>query len=304
MDDTAASPATPSDALQHRSVTANGIQLHYVIAGQGEPVLLIPGWPQSWYAWRSVIPLLVKAGRQVLAIDPRGFGDSEKPACGYDLDTSAEDIHAFIVAAGLKSDGGLDIISHNVGTWIAYAHAVAYPGDVRRLVLSDALVPGVPPPNPPVGPPKDVANERSWHFGFNRLNDLPETLVQGHERAYLSWLFSSKSVRKWVFTPAVLDEYVRIFASPGAARAGFEYYRANFADAALTSRQARGAARLTMPVLTVGAEGGVGQALHDSIQPRGEDVQGVVLAGCGHYVAEEDPAQFVAAVNAFWSSRQ
>lgn len=172
------------------------------------------------------------------------------------------------------------------------------------LVLADALVPGVPPPNPAAGAPKDAGNVRSWHFGFNRLNDLPETLVEGHERAYLSWLFANKSVRSWVFTPTVLDEYVRVFSSPGAARAGFDYYRANFGDASLASGQARSEARLTMPMLTIGAEGGVGEALQNSMKPRAGNVQGVVLAGCGHYVAEECPSEFVSAVTAFWSSKK
>ena len=140
-------------------------------------------------------------------------------------------------------------------------------------------------------------------FGFNRLNDLPETLVHGHERAYLSWLFANKRVRSWVFTPTVLDEYVRVFSAPGAARAGFDYYRANFSDAALRSGQVRSEARLTMPVLTVGAEGGVGETLQKTIMPRGDDVQGVVLRDCGDFVPEECPSVVVAAVTAFWSSK-
>ncbi len=211
--------AAGSGAFEHHSVLANGVRLHYVSAGEGEPVLLIPGWPQSWYAWRFVMKDLAAAGRRVVAVDPRGFGDSEKPARGYDLLTAADDIHAFIQAAGLARPGGIDVVSHDVGTWIAYSHASAYPHDVRRLVLSEASIPGTTPPS---GPPGDAANVKTWHFGFNRLDDLPEILVQGHERAYLTWLFANKSMRGWQFDSSAIDEYVRVFSAPGAARAGFE----------------------------------------------------------------------------------
>ena len=112
-------------------------------AGTGDPVLLIPGWPESWIAWRKVVPLLVSAGRRVVVLDPRGFGESDKPAGGYDLDTAARDLHRFLEATNLTPAGGIDIVAHDVGTWIAHAHAVNYPADVRRLVLTESNIPGV-----------------------------------------------------------------------------------------------------------------------------------------------------------------
>lgn len=125
-------PAVSVSEFSNQAVTANGIRMHYVTAGKGEPVVLIPGWPQSWYAWRFVVKDLAASGRKVYALDPRGFGDSDKPASGYDLGTAADDIHAFIEATGIGKKGGIDIVSHDVGSWIAYAHASAYPTDVRR----------------------------------------------------------------------------------------------------------------------------------------------------------------------------
>src|SRR5262249_4876897 len=90
--------------------------------------------------------------------------------------------------------GGVDIVAHDIGTWIGLAHAAAYPGDVRRLVVTEANVPGVSPPTP-AGVPSEAMNLKSWQFAFNRLDDLPEMLVQGHERAYLAWIFVTKSTR-------------------------------------------------------------------------------------------------------------
>src|SRR5262249_29693095 len=123
----------PFGDVAHHVVRVDGLRDHYVTAGAGEPVVLIPGWPGSWIAWRKVIPLLVKAGRQVYALDPRGFGDSDKPEGGYDLDTAARDLHGFLAATGLSRPGGVDIVAHDVGTWIGHAHAAMFPGAVKRL---------------------------------------------------------------------------------------------------------------------------------------------------------------------------
>src|SRR6266478_4273361 len=72
-------PPAPFGEATHHVVRVDGLRFHYVTAGSGEPVVLLPGWPESWIAWRKLTPLLVKAGRQVYVLDPRGFGDSDKP---------------------------------------------------------------------------------------------------------------------------------------------------------------------------------------------------------------------------------
>jgi len=294
-----AAPASvaASFGFADHAVAANGVRLHYVVVGEGDPVLLLPGWPESWYAWRFVMKALAEAGREVYALDPRGFGDSEKPASGYDLATAADDVHAFIQTTGLARAGGIDIVSHDVGSWIAYAHANAYPEDVRRLVLSEALIPWTAPP---AATPSDAQNVKSWHFGFNRLNDLPEILVQGHERAYLAWLFANKSVRGWTIDPAALDEYVRVFSAPGAARAGFDYYREAFNASGMAQMKTRLTHKLATPILTLAAEGSLGPNMLLNLQPLAQNVRGEVIAGCGHYLPEECPSEFAQAVTGFW----
>lgn len=292
-------PQAATTEFAHHSVTANGVRLHYVTAGRGEPVLLIPGWPQSWYAWRNVMRHLAADGRMAVAIDPRGFGDSDKPATGYDLGTAAADIHAFIEAAGLARPGGMDVVSHDVGSWIAYMHASTYPQDVRRLVLSEAAIPGTVPPS---GAPSDAGNVKTWHFGFNRLDDLPERLVQGRERPYLTWLFANKAVRGWRIDAAAIDEYVRVFSAPGAARTGFDYYRQAFNEAGQAHIKARTAHKLAMPVFTLAGSGSLGAAMLDNVKPLAENVSGVVLDNCGHYLPEECDTEFANAVRAFWRS--
>src|SRR4029077_13148336 len=184
----AATNATSADQIEHHIAKIDGTRFHYVTAGTGDPVLLIPGWPESWIAWRKVLPLLVSAGRRVVVLDPRGFGESDKPAGGYDLDTAARDLHGFLEATNLSTPGGIDIIAHDVGTWIGHAHAVNYPADVKRLVLTESNIPGVTT-FASSGIPSEAINLKSWQFAFNRLSDLPEILVQGRERAYLAWIF-------------------------------------------------------------------------------------------------------------------
>src|SRR5262249_40153953 len=119
--------------IEHHVAKIDGTRFHYVTAGTGEAVVLLPGWPESWIAWRKVVPLLVSAGRRVVVLDPRGFGESDKPAGGYDLDTAARDLHGFLEMTKLASAGGVDIVAHDVGTWIAHAHAANFPAAVRRL---------------------------------------------------------------------------------------------------------------------------------------------------------------------------
>jgi pimeloyl-ACP methyl ester carboxylesterase len=229
--------ATSADQIEHHIAKIDGTRFHYVTAGTGDPVLLIPGWPESWIAWRKVVPLLVSAGRSVVVLDPRGFGESDKPAGGYDLDTAARDLHRFLEATNLATARGVDIIAHDVGTWIAHAHAANYPADVRRLVLTESNLPGITAA--PAGIPNETANLKSWQFAFNRLNDLPEILVQGHERAYLTWIFATKSTRSYAIDSTTIEEYTRQYSAPGAMRAGFAWYRANFDAEGLS--QAKGA---------------------------------------------------------------
>ncbi len=291
--------------VEHHVVKIDGIRFHYVTTGSGEPVVLIPGWPESWIAWRQVLPLLVHAGRRVVVLDPKGLGESDKPAGGYDLDTASRELHLFLQVTGLSRPGGVDIVAHDVGTWIAHADAVDYPSDVKRLVLTESALPGLIA-IPTTGVPDEAANLKGWQFAFNRLNDLPEILVQGHEKAYLAWIFSTKSTRSYAIDADALDEYTRQYSAPGAMRAGFSWYRENFDAAGLAQAKIRVAKRLTMPVLALGGSDGVGDSLRATIATIGDHVQGGAVTGaatgCGHFLPEECPGELTQAVLKFWQS--
>ena len=281
-------PATFWTQFHHDTVVIKGVRLHFVEGGSGMPILLLPGWPQSWYAWRYVMPLLAKAGRRVIALDPRGMGDSDRPASGYEMRTVAAELHDFVEALKLTANGPVDIVGHDLGTWIGYAYAAEWPGDVKRLAVFDAALPGITPP-PPAGIPSAEANVKTWHLAFNRLDDLPEILLQGREREFLTWLFRAKSTRPWTITPADLGEYVRVNAAPGATRAALSYQRHNLGPEGIAHSRARAERKLAMPVLAFGAETGVGAMLLDTMRLVAADVRGGVFAGCGHYMPEEAP---------------
>jgi pimeloyl-ACP methyl ester carboxylesterase len=293
-------PTTFWRQFRHCTVTVKGVRLHAVAGGDGAPILLLPGWPQSWYAWRYVMPLLAGAGRHVVALDPRGIGDSDRPASGYDMRTVAAEIHSAVEALALMVGGPVDVVGHDIGTWIGYAYAAEWPDDVKRLAVFDAALPGITPP-PASGIPSAEANVKTWHFAFNRLDDLPEILLQGREREFLTWLFRAKAVRPWTITPADIDEYVRVNAAPGAARAALSYYRHKLSAEGLTDSRARAGRKLSMPVLAFGAETGVGAALIDTMRLVATDVRGGVFAGSGHYMPEEAPRAVAEQILTFMS---
>lgn len=154
--------------------------------------------------------------------------------------------------------------------------------------MFDAALPGITPP-PPAGIPSAEANVKTWHFAFNRLDDLPEILLQGREREFLIWLFRAKSTRPWTITPADLDEYVRVNTTPGATRAALSYYRHALGPGGIAQSRERAERKLTTPVLAFGAEAGIGNVLLDTMSLVATDVRGGVFAGCGHYMPEEAP---------------
>jgi microsomal epoxide hydrolase len=274
----------------HRTATALDCKIHYVEGGSGDPVLLVPGWPQSWYAWRYVMPLLAET-RRVIAIDPPGLGESGTPAA-YDTATVAGYIDAMLETLNLDR---IDFVGHDIGAWIGYAYAVSRPAKVRRLALIDAAIPGIAPADAFALTPDRI--NKTWHFSFNALPDLPEALVAGRERLYLSWLFNARAVNKEAIDDAAIDEYTRVYAAPGAMRSGFEYYRAIFES--IAQNKATATSGLAMPVLAVGGAQWLGPVMGAMVAPVAPDLRVEIVAGSGHFVPEEAPHDLCRIVHKF-----
>ena len=131
--------------FSHNTASVNGIQLHYVIGGHGDPVVLLHGWPETWYAWHKIMPALAK-NYTVIAPDLRGLGDSSKPTTGYDGKTVAEDIHQLVTKLGYKT---IFLVGHDIGTQVAYSYAAAHPTEVKKLAVMEFTIPGFAPPGRP-----------------------------------------------------------------------------------------------------------------------------------------------------------
>ncbi|WP_148253429.1 alpha/beta fold hydrolase [Aidingimonas lacisalsi] len=267
----------------HSMVEAEGIRFHTVSGGQGFPVLLMAGFPQSWYAWRRVMPLLCDHFH-VVAIDLPGQGDSDKPIEGYDTRTTGDRVHALAKTLGFER---YHIGSHDIGSWVAYPFAARFAEEVGRLVMLDANIPGVTLKSTiEVGP----HNWKAWHFFFHQVADLPEILITGRERSYIEWFFQSKTYNPaGTFSQADIDEYERVYKQPGNLRGALEYYRAVLED--VEQNKSLATTKIETPILALGGDVGMSPDIFEAMKPLASDIEGGVVRHCGHYMPEEQPEE-------------
>ena len=290
-------PEPALDGFEHRFETVDGVRLHYVTGGRkdGEVLVLLAGFPESWFAWRKIMPLLATTYR-IVAPDLPGQGDSDRPISGYDTETLATSVHGLLQQLGT---GDHFLAAHDVGAWVAYPYAALFGSEVRRLVLMDAGIPGITLPDALPTAPDRVW--RTWHFAFHSLPDLPEILIGGREHQYLDWFLRRKTANPEAFSDADIGEYLRVFTKDGGLRAGLAYYRA----AALSAQQNRALSakgKLKMPVLALGSDQGSIADMASPLRAFADDVRGGVIANCGHFLPEEQPAAVAAELAAFFGA--
>jgi pimeloyl-ACP methyl ester carboxylesterase len=289
-------PAGFTKSFKSRFVQANGIRQHVVIGGDGPPLLLIHGWPETWYAWRLLMPTLAR-NFTVVAVDQRGIGLSEKTRDSYDSATLASDLVALMDALGYQR---FALAGHDTGYIIGYALAADHPDRVARVALAE--IPGPPlPPAPPPAPPSpplfvpELLNNRLWHIPFNRVNDeLIVDMVRSNADAFYGYEFAIQGGGATLPGYAV-EYYVSLYnRDKDALRASFGLYRAW--DATLAQNDQRKNQPLAMPVLAIGGANSWGELV---AHVAANDVQTVVIPGVGHWVAEQAPEQMLAALGAF-----
>jgi pimeloyl-ACP methyl ester carboxylesterase len=262
----------------HYKTPINGFLMHYVIGGKGDPIVLLHGWPETWYEWRHVLPELIANNFTVIAPDMRGLGDSEKPQTGYDTRTLADDIYQLVKKLGYTK---IYIVAHDWGGPVAYSYAAAHPEDVKKMIILDIILPGFGWEEAGSFSPNGV-----WHFSFHAVQDLPEKLIEGQEDVYLNW-FYDWTYNQTAITSETRDEYIRQYSKPGALRAGFEYYRAVFEDAEQNKEYAK--EKLMIPILAIGGETAMGNFTMASFQNVASNVTGITLPSTGHFIPEERP---------------
>jgi pimeloyl-ACP methyl ester carboxylesterase len=281
-----------ADTFTSRFVEVGELRLHAVIGGEGPPLLLVHGWPENWYAWRMVMPKLAE-DFEVIAVDQRGIGLSDKPQDGYDIGTLAADLAGLMDALGHEE---FAVYGTDTGMPIAHALAADYPARVKRLAVSEAFLPGISPPLPLFVPP--VLTARLWHLMFNQLPaEVNEALVTGREDVFFGAEFDASAGSKKLPDETVKYYVDTLAADPEALSGSFGFYRAITASAA--QNEERKNRRLAMPVLAIGGEESGGENAATAMKLVADDVQSVVLAGSGHWVAEQAPDRLLEALTAF-----
>jgi len=271
---------TEPTSIQHHFADLSEVRMHYVTAGSGEPVVLLHGWPQTWYEWRDIIKLLAPH-YTIVAPDLRGLGDSSRPDNGYDTQTLAADVWELT-----RQELGLErfyLVGHDWGGPVSYALAAAHAHAVRGLAILDVAIPGDGTVNISQG-------GKRWHHAFHQTPELPETLIQGREEIYLGWFYRNYGYRPNAISDEAIAEYLRTYTQPGALQAGFNYYRNIPTDieqnVAIVEQF-----KLPMPVLALGGGeswGRRGEVL-ESCQRVATNVRGSVIAEAGHWLPEEQP---------------
>ena len=281
-----------ADTFTSQLIDTGSVRLHAVIGGDGPPLLLVHGWPETWYAWRLLMPTLAR-DFTVIAVDQRGIGLSDKPREGYDTATLANDLVGLMDALGHDR---FAIVGHDTGFAIAYAVAADHADRVDRIALAE--IPGPPgsTPSPPLFVPAPL-NDRLWHIPFSRVENVPEQLVQGREDVFFGYEFA---IQGGGLPADVIAYYVALLSQPDVLTGSFGFYRAF--DATVAQNEQRKEHRLTMPVLAIGGETSYADHVAQAMQLLADDVHGVTITGAGHWVAEEAPDQVIDALSTFLAS--
>jgi pimeloyl-ACP methyl ester carboxylesterase len=283
-----------ADTFTSRFIDAGDMRLHAVIGGEGPPLLLIHGWPGSWYYWRLVMPALAREF-EVIAVDQRGIGLSDKPEDGYDAGTLAEDFVGLMDTLGHER---FAVVGVDTGMLIGYALAADHPDRVVRVALGEAPLPGITPLPPLILP--DAVVDRLWHIPFNQLRETNEKLVAGREDIFFGAEFSASAGTKKLPDDAVRYYVEGLASSPEALHGSFQLYRAFGTTAA--QNEERKTRRLPMPVLAMGGAESGGAMAADTMNLVADDVQTLVIPGVGHWLAEQAPEELLAALIEFLAS--
>lgn len=282
--------ATPQ-GFRHRLIGVRDIKLHAVVGGEGPPLLLIHGFPQTWYAWRKVMPLLAKH-HTVVAFDLRGAGHSDCPQGGYDKASLAEDGHALMLALGHSRYA---VCGHDIGAMVAHAQASLYREHVSQLAVLDTPLPGWSRWE------QLFADPKLWHWSFHGKADLPERLIYGREYDYISTFLFDRVFDHGALDDASIKVFSRAWTQPGRTRGAMQWYRTfekDRADALGWKRQL-----LRMPVLALGGDQRWGPHMVRMAEELASDVRGGSILDCNHWIAEEKPAELVSALLTFLAER-
>jgi haloacetate dehalogenase len=278
----------------HSIDVGGGVAINAVAGGEGPPLLLLHGHPQTHAIWHKVAPAL-RQHFTIVACDLRGYGDSSKPAGAPDHANYSKRVMAADMLEAMRQLGfaRFRIMAHDRGARVAHRLAADHPQAVERAVLLD-----IAPTLAMYEQTSEAFARAYWHWFFLiQPAPLPERLIEADPQAYVRDVMGRRSAGLAPFDPRALDEYRRCLALPGTAHGICEDYRAAAGIDLEHDRADRDAARrLSLPLLALWGEHGVVQRCFDPLlewRRVAERVIGAPLA-CGHYIPEEAPEALLA----------
>lgn len=281
-------------------VQVNGTRLHYVAGGTGEPLVLLPGWPETWWCYRKIMPLLA-AKYRVIVVEFRGMGSAGKPAGGYDKKTMAKDVYELMHQLGHQK---VYIAGHDIGAQVAFSFAANYPAATSKLVMMEVQHPDesylTMPMLPPVGTFTKKESETApylWWYAFNQVQGLPEELLAGRAHLLLDWIFKYELYDESAIGPFDRAVYNATYNKPDGLRAGNAWYQAFVQDV----KDYQTYKKLEMPVLGIGGLGF--KVLGPSLAGKTTNLKMVKAEGSGHYLAEEKPKEVADFMLAFLKTK-
>ncbi len=279
-----------------RFANVGGIRLHYVEGGSGAPIVLIPGWPETWWAYHKLMPELAKTHR-VISVDIRGMGESAKPHGGYDKKTMAADVSILIAQLGMDH---ADVVGHDIGAMVAYSLAANHPDQVQRLVLLDVAHPSsgylkllLLPEKDTFGDTLDEAHPYFWWFAFHQVKGMPEELLEGRAGIEQAWFFHYMLKDENAINARDRRVYAAAYSTRDAIRASNGWYQAFAQDIVDEGTYAK----LPMPILGIGGPGFV--RLKAILEAKSIESQTFKIEKSGHFIAEEAPTELLGILHNF-----
>lgn len=279
----AGSPTNPTlPGFTSKTVRANGIKQHYVAGGSGDPLILLHGWPQTWWEFHKIMPALAK-DFHVIAVDLRGIGRSEVPEGGYDKKTMARDIYELSQALGLSS---VNIAGHDIGSMIAYSFAANHPKATKRIAMLDVLHPDESYYEYRLLPQE--GQPHLWWWAFNQVQGLPEDLVEGRGRHLVDWMFDSMLV-----DDSAIDEFDRdVYGSNYSTRSGIRGSNGWYQGVIQDIEDGKTYDTIEAPVLGL-AHSMFLPDMKEKLPQLATNVQVEEVTDAGHYFVEEQPQQVI-----------
>ena len=276
-------------SVRHHRVELNGTTLHYVSSGtKGSPILLVHGFPETWWSFHKLIPLLATDHR-VFAVDLRGFGDSATGTGNYDSKTSAEDLHELIAQLDV---GPVHVSAQDISGATVFRLAATHPENVLSFTAIEMGLPGFG-----LETFADVTHGGSWYIGFLAAPGVPEILLAGRERDFLTTIaYPAMCAVTDAVTSADLDEFARTYSRPGGWRGAIGLYRSMLQEGEEVKSLAE-TRKINAPVLAIG--GGGGPLTANTMAAVATTVRSVSLRGVGHFAAMEAPEAVAQAMQSF-----